>query len=210
MRGRLAASLLVVLGVAPALVAAQAPTATPAAASGTVTVPPAVPAQRTRALGFGFVATLGANWQIESLEFGYVRRPTRGLAAIGLSGRIGTFVNESTMLGGNQGVVFAATLSARTHMKSVAQLGSDEHGTGIGFDMTFELTGYAAAASPVHLGSRWIGVSALPAFSVGNGDAPHFAIVIGPTAFFTADRPVMRGLLAFRAEAPLARRERHP
>lgn len=156
------------------------------------------------------MATLGANWQIESLEFGYVHRPGHGLAALGLSGRIGTFVNESTMLGGNQGVVFAGTLSARTHMKTVAQLGAEEHGTGIGFDMTFELTGYAAAGSPVHLGSRWIGISALPAFSVGSGDAPHFAVVIGPTAFFTAGKPSLRGILALRGEAPLARRERHP
>jgi hypothetical protein len=199
--GKLAASLLVVLSTVTAGLAAQA---TPVSAPAPSQLP------RTQALGFGFVATLGANWQIESVEFGYVRRPSRGPAAIGLSGRLGTFVNESTMLGGNQGLVFAATLSARTRMKSVAQLGADEHGTGVGFDMTFELTGYAAAASPVHLGSRWIGVSALPAFSVGSGDAPHFAVVIGPTAFFTTNKPVMRGLLALRGEAPLARRERHP
>src|SRR5882672_9195019 len=86
-------------------------------------------------------ATLGANWQIESAEIGYVRRPSRGFAALGLAARVGTFMNESTMLGGNQGVVFAATLSARTHMKSIAQFGADEHGTGIGFDLTFELSG---------------------------------------------------------------------
>jgi len=59
-------------------------------------------------------------------------------------------------------------------------------------------------------GSRWLGVSMLPAFSVGSGRAPHFAIVVGPTVFFTGGKPVMRGLLAFRGEAPLARRERHP
>jgi len=34
--------------------------------------------------------------------------------------------------------------------------------------------------------------------------------VIGPTAFFSATKPAMRGLLALRAEAPLARRERRP
>jgi len=139
-----------------------------------------------------------------------VRRPSRGLAAIGLAARVGTFINESTMLGGTQGIVFAATLSARTHMKSIAQFGPDEHGTGIGFDLTFELSGYAAASSPMTLGSHWLGVSVLPAFSLGSGNAPHFAIVIGPTAFFTGGKPVMRGLLAFRGEAPLARRERHP
>jgi hypothetical protein len=163
-----------------------------------------------KALGFGFVATLGANWQIESGEMGYVWRPSHGLAAIGLAGRVGTFVNESMMFGGRRGVVFATTLSARTPMKSIAQFGADEHGTGIGFDLTFEVSGYAATGSPLNLGSRWLGVSALPAFSIGSGDAPHFAIVVGPTAFFSTGKPVMRGLLAFRVEAPLARGERHP
>jgi len=156
------------------------------------------------------VATLGANWQIESAEIGYVHRPARGVAAVGIAARLGTFMNESAMIGGNQGFVFATTLSVRTRMKSIAQFGADEHGTGIGFDLTLELSGYLAASSPMTLGSRWLGVSMLPAFSVGSGSAPHFAIVIGPTAFFTSGKPVMRGLLAFRGEAPLARRERHP
>lgn len=172
-----------------------------------------VPAQsnaRPHAIGFGLVATLGDNWQMEAAEIGYVRRPSHGLAALGVSARVGTFMNESTMLGGSQGVVVAGTLSARTHMKSIAQLGADEHGTGIGFDLTFELSGYAAAKSPMTLGSRWVGVSVLPAFSIGSGSAPHFGIVMGPTVFFTAGKPVMRGLLAFRGEAPLARKERHP
>ncbi|HEV8381830.1 MAG TPA: hypothetical protein VGQ29_09605 [Gemmatimonadales bacterium] len=166
--------------------------------------------ERQHAIGFGFVATLGAYWQIESAEIGYVRRPSRGLAAIGVAARVGTFINESTMLGGSQGIVFAAALSARTHMKSIAQLGADEHGTGIGFDVTFEISGYAAASSPMTFGSRWLGVSVLPAFSVGSGSSPHFGIVIGPTAFFSNGKPVLRGMLAFRGEAPLARRERHP
>jgi len=156
------------------------------------------------------VATLGANWQVEAAEIGYVRRPSRGLAAVGLAARIGTFINESTMLGGQQGVVLGATLSARTHMKSIAQFGADERGTGLGFDVTFELSGYTAASSPMTLGSRWLGVSVLPAFSVGSGNSAHFGIVIGPTAFFSGGKPVLRGLLAFRGEAPLARRERHP
>ena len=114
------------------------------------------------------------------------------------------------MLGGSQGFVVSGTLSARTHMKSIAQLGTDEHGTGIGFDLTFELTGYAAARSPLALGSHWAAVSVLPAFSIGSGNSPHFGIVIGPTVFLHGGKPLMRGLLAFRAEAPLARRERHP
>jgi hypothetical protein len=165
---------------------------------------------RRHAIGFGFVATLGANWQMESAEIGYVRRPSRGFAAIGVAARLGTFMNESSMLGSNKGAVIGATLSARTHMKSIAQFGADEHGTGLGFDLTFELSGYTAASSPMTLGSKWLGVSVLPAFSLGSGDSPHFAIVIGPTAFFTGGRPVLRGQLAFRGEAPLAHGERHP
>jgi hypothetical protein len=203
--GRSIVPILVALGALSTTLPAQSSTAPSdsMAASKASKAPP-------HAIGFGLVATLGANWQIESAEIGYVRRPARGFAALGVAARLGTFMNESSMLGGNQGFVFAATLSARTHMKSIAQFGADEHGTGIGFDLTFELSGYAAASSPMSLGSRWVGVSVLPAFSVGSGSAPHFAIVIGPTAFFTAGKPVMRGLLALRGEAPLARRERHP
>jgi hypothetical protein len=197
--------------IIPMLVALGALSTTLAAQSNTVQSDSAQSHKpRRHAIGFGLVATLGANWQIESAEIGYVRRPSRGFAAVGIAARVGTFMNESAILGGNQGVVFAATLSARTHMKSIAQLGMDENGTGIGFDLTFELSGYTAARSPMSLGSHWIGISVLPAFSVGSGSAPHFAIVIGPTAFFSGGRPVVRGLLAFRGEAPLAPRERHP
>lgn len=170
----------------------------------------AAPAPRTHAIGFGFVATLGANWQMEAAEIAYVRRPQRGLAAISLAGRVGTFINESTMLGGTKGVVFGATLAGRTRMKSIAQFGQDERGTGIGFDMTFELTGYLAGGSPLSQGSRWAAVSVLPAFSIGSGDSPHFGIVLGPTAFLSGGKPSIRGMLAFRGEAPLARRERRP
>ena len=167
-------------------------------------------ANRTHALGFGIVATVGDNWQIETAELGYVHRPRRGLAAISLAARAGTFINESAMVGGMRGLVTAISLSGRTRMKSIAQLGQEEHGTGIGLDMTLELTGYHASNSPLPQGSRWVGVSLLPAISIGNGDAPHFALVLGPTAFFSASKPAMRGLLALRGEAPLARRERRP
>jgi hypothetical protein len=166
---------------------------------------------RRHAIGFGFVATLGANWQMQGVEVGYVRRLPRGLAAVSLAGRVGTFMNESRMLGGTKGIVFGGTLAGRTRMKSIAQFGHEEGGTGIGFDLTFELTGYTASgSSPWSQGSRWLAVSVLPAFSIGTGDAPHFGIVIGPTAFLSGGKPSVRGMLAFRGEAPLARRERRP
>lgn len=167
-------------------------------------------ALRPHAIGFGFVATLGANWQMEGIEIAYARRLRRGLAAVSVSGRLGTFINESSMLGGTKGVVFGATLAGRTRMKSIAQFGMEEHGTGIGFDVTFEVTAYTASQSLMSQGARWLAISVLPAFSIGSGDAPHFAIVIGPSAFLSNGKPSMRGMLAFRGEAPLARRERRP
>ena len=194
-------STLVALGAVSATVAAQSQNTAP---------PPPPPQPRAHAIGFGFFATLGANWQMEGIEIGYVRRFERGPAAVSLSGRVGTFINESTMLGGTQGVGFGATLAARTRMKSIAQFGAEERGTGIGFDLTFELTGYAASGSPLAQGPRWVAVSVLPAFSIGSGDSPHFGIVVGPTAFLSSGKPTMRGMLAFRGEAPLARRERRP
>src|SRR5262249_22812191 len=102
--------------------------------------------ERSHAIRFGFLATLRAHWQIESSEVGYVWRPSHGLAAIGLAARGGTFVNESMMFGGRRGLVGAVALSARTAMKSIAQFGADENGTGIGFDLTLEISGYAASA----------------------------------------------------------------
>jgi hypothetical protein len=183
------------------LVACGALSTTLAAQSNTV---------RPHAIGFGFVATLGANWQMEAIEIGYARRLQRGLAAVSLAGRVGTFINESAMLGGTRGMVVGATLAGRTRMRSIAQFGADEHGTGIGFDVTFELSGYTASGSPMAQGNRWAAVSVLPAISIGSGDAPHFGIVIGPTAFLSSGKPFVRGLLAFRGEAPLARRERRP
>jgi hypothetical protein len=171
--------------------------------------PPPTTARRD-AIGFGFFATLGAYWQMEGVEIAYARRPRRVLAAVSLSGRVGTFINQSSMLGGARGAVFGATLAGRTHLKSIAQFGADEHGTGLGFDVTFEVTGYTASGSPLVQGARWLAVSVLPAFSVGSGDAPHFSIVVGPTAFLSRGKPTMRGMLAFRGEAPLARRERRP
>lgn len=164
---------------------------------------------RPHAIGFGFFATLGAHWQIEGVEIGYARRMQRGLAALSVSTRFGTFINQSTMMGGSKGMAFGGTIAARTRMKTLAQFGEEEHGTGIGLDMTFELTGYTASNSQISR-TQWLAISALPAISLGSGDSPHFGIVIGPTLFLGDGKPAVRGLLAFRGEAPLARRERLP
>jgi hypothetical protein len=157
------------------------------------------------AISFGYFATLGSNWQIEAAEVGYVHRLSRGFAAYSVGARLGMFVDESTVLGGSRGMVFATTVSTRTRMRQIAQLGEDEHGTAIGLDVTLEASGYVASRSPFWQGSRWAALALLPSLRIGGG-----AITLGPTLFLGERKPAMRGMLAFRGEARLARRERHP
>jgi hypothetical protein len=157
------------------------------------------------AIGFGFFATLGSYWQIEAVEVGYVRTMSRGLAAFSLTSRIGTFIDETAVMGGSRGMVFATTLATRTRMRRIAQLGEDERGTAIGLDVTLEASGYLASGSPFSQGSRWGAIALLPGLRIGKA-----AIVIGPTAFFAGGKTSVHGLLAFRGEATLARRERQP
>jgi hypothetical protein len=187
--------MLVALAALSTSLAAQGATSD----SSTTKVPP------HHAIGFGYFATLGSYWQIEAGEIGYVRRMSHGLAAFSVSGRVGTFIDETAVVGGTRGIVFAPTLAARTHMKRIAQLGEDEHGTAIGLDLTLEASAYFAGGSPFWQGPRWGAIALLPGLRIGNA-----AIVIGPTAFLAGSKPAMRGLLAFRGEAPLARKERHP
>ena len=196
---RSTASMLVLLGALSTPLAAQAaPDKGAGAGAG------------AGAIGVGFVATLGSGWQIESGEIGYVRRMTRGpVRALSVGARLGAFIDEGAILGGNRGFVFAGTLAARTGRLMLAELGDEQNLTRIGFDVTLEATGYLTANSPLPQGSTWGAVALLPGLRVGGGDGPQYGLVIGPTAFFGSKTEV-RGLLAFRVEAPLARRERHP
>jgi hypothetical protein len=185
------ASILVVLGALSTTLAAQS-----AGGSG--------------AIGVGFAATLGSGWQIESGEIGYVRRLARGpVRALSVGVRLGTFIDEGAILGGNRGFVFAGTVGARSGRLMLAELGDEHNLTEIGFDVTIEATGYLTANSPLPQGSSWAAVAFLPGLRVGSGDGARYGLVIGPTAFF-GSKTEIRGLLAFRVEAPLARRESHP
>jgi hypothetical protein len=162
------------------------------------------------AIGIGFAATLGSGWQIESGEIGYVRRSTHGpVRALSVGARLGSFIDEGAFIGGNRGFVFATTLAARSPRLILAELGDENNVTRIGFDVTVEATGYLTANSPFPQGSTWGAVALLPGLRAGGGDGPTYGLVIGPTWFFGSTNDV-RGLLAFRVEAPLARRERHP
>jgi hypothetical protein len=163
------------------------------------------------AIGAGFAATVGGGWQIESGEIGYVRRMAGGGAvrALSLGARLGSFIDEGAILGGSRGFVFAGTLTARSGRLPLAELGDERNLTAIGFDVTLEATGYLTSRSPLPQGSRWAAVAFLPGLRVGGVDGTQYGLVIGPTVFFGSTTEV-RGLLAFRLEAPLARRERHP
>jgi len=162
------------------------------------------------AIGVGFAATLGRGWQIESGEIGYVRRLTSGpVRALSVGARLGSFIDEGAFIGGNRGFVFATTLAARSGRLMLAELGDENNLTRIGFDVTLEATGYLTANSPLPQGSTWGAVALLPGLRVGGADGPQYGLVIGPTWFIGSTSEV-RGLLAFRVEAPLARREPHP
>lgn len=200
---RSTASMLVLLGALSTPLAAQSE---PAAAPQTE----AAPQPRPNAIGVGFAATLGNGWQIESGEIGYVRRSTHGaIRALSVGARLGSFIDEGAIIGGNRGFVFAGTLAARTGRLMLAELGDEQNLTAIGFDITVEATGYLTSNSPLPQGSTWGAVALLPGLRVGGGDGPTYGLVVGPTWFLGSTTEV-RGLLAFRVEAPLARRERHP
>lgn len=187
--------MLVVLGTLSTPLAAQLETPPPA----------------RNAIGFGFVATLGAGWQIEGGEVGFVRRYFKGpLGALSASARVGTFIDQGAILGGTKGVVFAGTLAARTSTISLAQLGDDISGTQIGFDVTLEASGYAGSSSPLPEGSKWAAVALLPGVRVGSGPGLRYGLVVGPTMFLGSGKSTVRGLLAIRVEMPLARRESRP
>jgi len=190
--------MLVVLGALSTPLAAQA-----------VPDAGATPATRS-AIGFGFAATLGNGWQIESGEIGYVRRRAGGLLrAFSVGARLGSYIDEGAIIGGNRGFVFAPTLAVRSGRVSLAELGDENNLTQIGFDVTLEGTGYLTTNPPPLQRATWGAVALLPGLRVGGGDGPQYGIVIGPT-WFLGSKTVVRTLLAFRVEAPLARRERHP
>lgn len=162
------------------------------------------------AIGVGFAATVGSNWQIEAGEIGYVRRTNGGLLrAFSVGARLGSFMDEGAIIGGSRGFVFAPTLATRSGRLMLAELGDENNLTAIGLDFTLEATGYLTSNSPLPQGSKWAAVAFLPGIRVGSGNGPTYGIVIGPTWFFGSKTDV-RGLLGFRVEAPLARRERHP
>jgi hypothetical protein len=161
------------------------------------------------ALTLGFAGTLGSSWQIEALDVGYVRRMHGPVAALALTARLGSFVDEGAIIGGARGFVFGTSLAARTPTATIAELGSDTSSSRVGVDLTVEATGYAGSHSPLAVGSPWGAVSVLPGLRFGDPNGTRFGLLLGPTVFF-GDVTDTRMFIGVRFETPLARRKRHP
>jgi hypothetical protein len=162
------------------------------------------------AFTLGLAGTLGGGWQIEALDVGYARRVHAGpIAALMLSARLGSFIDEGAIIGGARGFVFGTTLGMRTPTATIAELGSDTSASRVGLDLTVEATGYAGSSSPLPVGSPWGAVSVLPGLRFGDPNGTRFGLLLGPTVFF-GDVTETRAFLGVRIEVPLARRERHP
>ena len=162
------------------------------------------------ALTVGLAYTVGSGWQVEGLEVGLARAVHAGpIAALSLTARLGSFIDEGAIIGGARGFVFGTSLAARTPTWTIAELGADTSASRIGVDVTVEATGYVGSRSPLPVGSPWGAVSLLPGLRFGDPNGPRLGLLIGPTVFLGTVTEV-RTFLGVRYEAPLARRERHP
>jgi hypothetical protein len=162
------------------------------------------------ALGFGIAGTLGGGWQIEALDVGYIRAVHAGpIGALGLSARVGSFIDEGAIIGGARGFVFGTTLAVRTPAATLAELGSDTSASRVGLDLTVEATGYVGSRSPLPVGSPWGAISVLPGLRFGDPNGARFGLLLGPTVFL-GDVTQVRAFIGIRVETPLARGERHP
>jgi hypothetical protein len=152
----------------------------------------------------GLAATLGDGWQIEGADVGLVRPlrlgPLRRWTAVG---RVGSFVDQASFIGGQRGILGGVALGVRTASLTLAEIGTDPDFTRIMFDLTVEAAGYLAANSPLPHGSSWTAASLLPAIRVGDPTTTQFTMFVGP-AWFLGHDSRLRVFLGLRAELPLA------
>ncbi len=158
----------------------------------------------------GLAGTLGGGWQVEALDVGYAHAVHAGPVSVAAAtARLGYFADEGAIIGGTRGFVFGLTLAGRTAVARLADLGADSTPTRLGLDLTLEATGYAAARSPLPLGSVWGALSPLVGLRYGNATSAQYALLLGPTVFLGQVTQV-RPLIAIRFEAALARGNRQP
>lgn len=162
------------------------------------------------AVAVGLAATLGEGWQIEGADVGLVRPLGAGpLRHWSVVGRVGSFIDQGSFIGGQRGVLGGLALGVRTGSVTVAEFGNDPDFTRVTLDVTVEATGYLAANSPLPHGSAWIGAAVLPAIRLGEPNTTQFTVLLGPAAFLGHNAEV-RVFLGVRAELPLARTQPAP
>src|SRR5438552_8038646 len=129
----------------------------------------------------GLAYTVGSGWQVEGFDVGVARAGRAGpIAALSLTARLGSFIDEGAIIGGARGFVFGTTLAARTPTATIAELGADTSASRVGVDLTVEATGYLGSRSPLPVGSPWGGVSVLPGLRFGDPNGPRLGVLIGP------------------------------
>src|SRR2546429_4645483 len=101
------------------------------------------------ALTLGLAYTVGSGWQVEGFDVGVARAVHAGpIAALSLTARLGSFINEGAIIGGARGVVFGTSLAARTPTSALAPLGPGTSGGPNGPDLPPAGTGDVGSQPP--------------------------------------------------------------
>src|SRR5260370_42569582 len=101
------------------------------------------------ALTAGLAYTVGGGWQVEGLDFGVARAVHAGpIAALSLTARIGSFIDEGAIIGGARGFIFGTSLPARPPTATISPLGADTSRGQIGLGFTVQTTRYVGSPPP--------------------------------------------------------------
>src|SRR5207247_7736604 len=77
------------------------------------------------ALTAGLAYTVGSGWQVEGFDVGLARAVHAGpIAALSLTARLGSFINEGAIIGGARGFVFGSSIAASTPGSAYDTLGA--------------------------------------------------------------------------------------
>jgi hypothetical protein len=154
----------------------------------------------------GLAATVGSGWQIEGADIGWVRPLAFGpLRSFSVTGRFGTFQDESSVMTGSRGFIGGLSLATQSRPLPVFEVGTEQNPIKVALDLTLEVSGYLAQRSPFPQGAQWFSVGVLPSVRTIQGDATGFGLnlMLGPVVFLGHETDV-RTFLGFRVEIPVA------
>lgn len=154
----------------------------------------------------GLVATIGAGWQFQGLDFGLWRpaslSPVRGYT---VALRFGSFFDQGAIVGGTKGFVGGVAVTLRTGSISLAEVGSQGSISTLGADFAIETAAHLANDSPMPEGNTWVSVALLPGLRFGRDGGMKGALVFGP-ALFVGTESHVHPFVGLRIEVPLAPR----